>query len=423
MNAAVSSTGSVRVANERAVYAVLCRGGGLSAPELGEVTGLSKPTVGIALAELEGLGLVEQTGRRRGSRGRAPRLYQLRADAGGALAIDVGRSWVRGARVDLAGQVQQRSELRADGRSADALVDQIVQLAGGLCTGGDDHVSHTVLGSPGVYDEATDAIRLAPNLPGWETTSVLGRLRTGLPGDLVVENDINLAALAELDHLAGLADPVDTFVFVSVGTGLGMGIVSAGRLLRGARGAAGEISYLPADPSSTAGSTRLEELTGSASIVSAAREAGLEVRTAEAVFDAARAGSVPAQEVVEAEAERLSLALAAVVAVLDPPLIILGGGVGRNGDLLLGPIRRDLERRLPLAPPETRISRLGIDAPLQGAVADGLARSREAAFSVVTENGPEPALRSPRADGATPLSSAHPCQPTPVNPPLSTHRR
>jgi predicted NBD/HSP70 family sugar kinase len=380
MSAAVSSTGSVRVANERALYDVLCRGGAVSAPELGETTGLSKPTVGVALAELEELGLVEQVGRRRGSTGRAPRMYRLRSRAGGALAIDVGRSWVRGARIDLAGQVLQRTELQADGRSATALVDQILRLADGLGDDAEGPVSHTVLGSPGVYDAAADVIRLAPNLPGWEVASVLERLRGALPGQLVVENDINLAALAELDQLAGLQDPVDTFVFVSVGTGLGMGIVSAGRLLRGARGAAGEISYLPADPSSTTASTRLEELTGSASIVRAAQESGLRVESAEAVFDAARQGSRQANEVVEAEAERLALALAAVVAVLDPPLIILGGGVGRNGDLLLGPIRTDLERRLPLAPPELRISRLGVDAPLQGALAHGLACCRRAAF-------------------------------------------
>lgn len=385
LSAAVSSTGSVRVANERALYDVLCRGGARSAPELGEATGLSKPTVGLALAELEELGLVEQVGRRRGSTGRAPRIYRLRSRAGGALAIDVGRSWVRGARIDLAGQVQERTELGADGRSATALVDQILRLADDLTTDAEIHlISHTVLGSPGVYDAAADVIRLAPNLPGWESASVLGRLRDALPGELVVENDINLAALAELDHLRGLGDPADTLVFVSVGTRLGMGIVSDGRLLRGARGAAGEISYLPADPSSVAGSTRLEELTGSASIVRAARDAGLEVGSAEAVFDAARQGSPRAREVVAAEAERLALALAAVVAVLDPPLIILGGGVGRNGDLLLGPVRADLERRLPLAPPEMRISQLGVDAPLQGALADGLARCRHRAFEVPT---------------------------------------
>lgn len=392
-SAPVSSTSSVRVANERALFDVLCRGGHRTAPELVGATGLSKPTVGIALAELEDLGLVEQVGRRRGSTGRAPRVYRLSPRAGGALAVDVGRFWVRGARVDLAGHVVRRAEVAADGRSAAALVDQIVSLAEDLGAGAAPGlVTCTVLGSPGVYDPAADVIRLAPNLPGWEQVSVLGRLRDALPGELLVENDINLAALAELDRLREVGEETGTFVFVSVGTGLGMGIISGGRLLRGARGAAGEISYLPADPTSSSPS-RLEELTGSASVVRAAQEAGLDVASAEAVFDAARAGSAPAREVVAREAERLVLALAAVVAVLDPPLIILGGGIGRNGDLLLDPIRTGLERRLPLPPPEIRISQLEIDAPLQGALADGLRRARTTAFDAATAGAGEAAAR------------------------------
>ncbi|SEQ61638.1 Sugar kinase of the NBD/HSP70 family, may contain an N-terminal HTH domain [Microlunatus flavus] len=390
----MSSTSTVRVANERALFEVLCRGGHLSAPELVGATGLSKPTVGIALGELEELGLVEQVGRRTGSTGRAPRVYRLSPSAGGALAIDVGRQWVRGARVDLAGQVVRRAQREADGRPASALVEEVLGLAdelvadepgadGGTPAGG-HAVSHTVLGSPGVYDAAADVIRLAPNLPGWEERSVLARLRRRLPGTLVVENDINLAALAELDGLRVDGEDTDDFVFVSVGTGLGMGVISHGRLLRGARGAAGEISYLPADPSTPSSPTRLEELTGSASVVSAAREAGLEAISAVDVFDAARRGSSRARVVVAREAERVALALTAVVAVLDPPLVILGGGVGRNGDLLLDPIRAVLRERLPLPPPEIRVSRLGVDAPLQGALADGLVRARQHAFEAAT---------------------------------------
>ena len=382
--APVSSTSTVRVANERALYEVLCRGGQVSAPELVSSTGLSKPTVGLALAGLERAGLVEQVGRRTGSTGRAPRLYRLRAAAGGTLALDVGRRWVRGARVDLAGQVVARSELAADGRSAAAVVDQVLQLAETVGAEAEGPVSHTVLGSPGVYDAAADLIRLAPNLPGWEDTAVLARLRDGLPGALVVENDINLASLAELDRLRASGEGTDTFVLVSVGTGLGMGIISQGSLLRGARGAAGEISYLPADPSGSASPTRLEELTGSASVVSAAQEAGLQVESAAAVFDAARHGSAAARSVVEREARRVAVALTAVVAVLDPPLVILGGGIGRNGDLLLEPIRSELARRLPLAPPAIRVSRLDADAPLQGALADGLVRARDHAFEVAS---------------------------------------
>ncbi|SDU95251.1 Sugar kinase of the NBD/HSP70 family, may contain an N-terminal HTH domain [Microlunatus sagamiharensis] len=383
----MSSTSSVRVANERVIFEVLALGGHRSATELAGVTGLSKPTVGIALAELEELGLVEQVGRRTGSTGRAPRLFRVRAQAGGALAVDVGRQWVRAARVDLTGQVGAACALEADGRSAEAIVEQVLRLAAELAGGpaSDASVpSHTVLGSPGVYDAAADVIRLAPNLPGWEEPAVLARLREGLPGALVVENDINLAALAELERLRESGSDAPTFVFVSVGTGLGMGVVDQGRLLRGARGAAGEISYLPAEAAPGSSPTRLEELTGSASVVSAARDAGLAATSAVDVFDAARQGSGAALAVVAREAERVALALTAVVAVLDPPLIILGGGVGRNGDLLLDPIRAVLTARLPLPPPEIRVSRLDVDAPLQGALADGLVRARHHAFEVAT---------------------------------------
>lgn len=376
------------MANERVIFEVLALGGHRSATELAGVTGLSKPTVGIALAELEELGLVEQVGRRTGSTGRAPRLFRVRAQAGGALAVDVGRQWVRAARVDLTGQVGAARALEADGRSAEAIVEQVLRLAAELAGGpageGASALSHTVLGSPGVYDAAADVIRLAPNLPGWEEPAVLARLREGLPGALVVENDINLAALAELERLRESGSDAPTFVFVSVGTGLGMGVVDQGRLLRGARGAAGEISYLPAEAAPGSSPTRLEELTGSASVVSAARDAGLAATSAVDVFDAARQGSGAALAVVAREAERVALALTAVVAVLDPPLIILGGGVGRNGDLLLDPIRAVLTARLPLPPPEIRVSRLDVDAPLQGALADGLVRARHHAFEAAT---------------------------------------
>lgn len=382
----------MRLANERVVYDVLCLGRPLSAPDLVDATGLSKPTVGLALSRLEEVGLVRQTGRRSGATGRSPRIFELVASAGGALAVDVGRHRVRAARVDLAGRVVAHAESDADGRSARALVDQVLRLGARLCPEDDrGPVSHTVLGSPGVYDVAADVIRLAPNLPGWDRPSVLRRLRDGLPGTLLVDNDINLAALAELEVLeVGEDDEAPSFVLVSVGTGLGMGIVEDGRLLRGARGAAGEISYLPADPSPTAGPTRIEELTGSASIVQAAHDLGLDLPTAQAVFDAARLGAPAAVEVVRREAQRLALAVAAVVAVLDPPLVILGGGIGRNGDLLLDPLRDELARRLPLPVPELRISRLEVDAPLQGALAEGVRHARHHAFEAARPAGATP---------------------------------
>jgi predicted NBD/HSP70 family sugar kinase len=383
----VSTTSAVRVVNERAVYEAFLSLTTASAAELVARTGLSKPTVSVALADLERVGLIEQLGQRTGNAGRAPRLYRLRAQAAAAVAVDVGRSWVRAAVVDLTGTVRSRDEQRSRSSSAGRLVAQIADLVDRLVheSGLDPQVIiATVIGSPGVYDEAADVVHLAPNLPGWGRAEVVAELRDRLPGRLRIENDINLAALAELAHLAEHSQPAPDFVFLSAGTGLGMGIVVNGRLWRGAQGAAGEISYLPLGSSATPPVQRgrsLEELTAPAAVVEQAHASGLaDVRRPEEVFDAARAGSRAARRAVRTEALRLATAIAGVVAVLDPGLVVVGGGIGRNGDLLLPTIEHALIRLVPLRVPELRVSELGPDAPLLGAIAAGLERARSVAF-------------------------------------------
>ncbi len=380
----VSTTSAVRVVNERAVYEAFLALTTASAAELVTRTGLSKPTVSVALADLERVGLIEQLGQRTGNAGRAPRLYRLCAQAAAAVGVDVGASWLRAAVVDLTGTVRARAEQRSRASSAGRLVAQIADLVEALVqeSGLDGQaITATVIGSPGVYDEAADVVHLAPNLPGWERAGVVAELRHRLPGRLRIENDINLAALAELAHLAEQSRPAPDFVFLSAGTGLGMGIVVNGRLLRGAQGAAGEISYLPLGSSATPRGRSLERLTAPAAVVEQAHASGLtEVRRPEEVFDAARAGARAAQRAVQTEALRLATAIAGVVAVLDPGLVVVGGGIGRNGDLLLPPIEHALSRLVPLRVPELRVSELGPDAPLLGAVAAGLERARSAAF-------------------------------------------
>jgi predicted NBD/HSP70 family sugar kinase len=382
----VSTTSAVRVVNERAVYEAFLSLTTASAAELVARTGLSKPTVSVALSDLERVGLIEQLGQRTGNAGRAPRLYRLCARAAAAVAVDVGRLWLRAAVVDLTGAVLAREEQRSRASSAGRLIRQIAELVERLVheSGLDRQaITATVIGSPGVYDKTADVVHLAPNLPGWGRAGVVAELRNRLPGRLRIENDINLAALAEMAHLAEHSRPAPDFVFLSAGTGLGMGIVVNGRLLRGAQGAAGEISYLPVNSTTTPvqRGRSLEQLTAPAAVVEQAHALGLaEVRRPEEVFDAARAGSRAARRAVQTEARRLATAIAGVMAVLDPGLVVVGGGIGRNGDLLLPTIERALVRLVPLRVPELRVSELGPDAPLLGAVAAGLERARSVAF-------------------------------------------
>jgi predicted NBD/HSP70 family sugar kinase len=398
-----ASTASVmRVMNERAVFERIRLLGPVSRPQLADATGLSKPTISLALANLEGSGLVRHVGRSSGNSGRAALLYEMRPEAGWVVGVDVGRYWLRIALANLAGEVVLRRQERSQSREAKKLVAQIASLVSTLPVEAGlsyEDVTYTVIGSPGVVDQRSGAMRLAANLSGWNGSGVLDALGDQLGSSIAVENDINLAALGEQAH--GLGKGVPNFVFVSVGTGIGMGIVLDGRLHRGARGAAGEIGFLPlgdSEPIDDGASGRshgtLESIASAEAVVANARRLGMRnVVSAKHVFESARQSNKAALAAVEIEAEHLAEAVASVASVLDPELVVLGGGIGRNGDLLIGPMSKRLEKLLPLRPPPLMVSALGDDAVVLGALAIALTRAREKVFARAM-------LLSPREAGA-----------------------
>jgi len=386
----VSTTTAMRVMNERAVFERIRLLGPVSRPQLAEAMGLSKPTISLALANLERSGLVRHVGHSSGNSGRAALLYEMRPEAGWVVGVDVGRSWLRMALANLAGEVVLRRQERSQSRDAKKLVAQIGGLVSSLpAEAGLTYrdVTYTVIGSPGVVDERSGAMRLAANLSGWEGSSVLDALGDRLGSSLAVENDINLAALGEQAH--GLGRGVPNFVFISVGTGIGMGIVLDGQLLRGARGAAGEIGFLPlaggegstGEPNKRSRTT-LESVANAEAVVANARRLGMRnVVSAKQVFESTRDSDKAALAAVRIEAEHLARAIATITTVLDPELVVLGGGIGRNGDLLIAPMSKLLEKLLPLRPPPLMVSALGDDAVVLGALAIALARAREEVFA------------------------------------------
>lgn len=376
-----NTTSMLRIMNERAVYERIRELGPVSRPQLAGVTGLSKPTISLALANLQRANLVVSVGRRTGSAGRAALLYEIRPEAGWVIGLDVGREWVRAALVDLGGEIAVRRDVpsRADGSAA--LIEGIGRLVDELAEAADGEITNIVLGTPGVHDVENRRLHLAPNLPGWDHPGVTGRLAERLPAPIAIENDIALAALGEQGY--GLGADVRHFVYVSIGTGIGMGIIVDGELYRGARGAAGEIAFWPmgeGDP--LAPGTRrhgmLESVASASGVVAAARRLGMTGEiTAKRVFDEAREGDPTAVSAVEHEADHVSRALAGVVALLDPELVVLGGGIGGHGaDVLLGEVRRRLKGMTPLGPPSLEVSPLGDDAVVLGALATGLATAR-----------------------------------------------
>lgn len=368
-----------RSGNERLLLDRLRSAGPASRAQLARETGLSKPTVSSALAALEATGLVREAGTHIPERGRSAVLYAPDPTAGYALGIDIGRAWLRVALADLDGTVVARSEVRNQARTSGTMADLVVATAHQLVAGSGvdaDKIAQAVVGTPGVYDAEKRRVRYAQHLPGWGRPGLFDRMRDGLGMPLAVHNDANLAALGEYTFGVGAGSRL--FVYVMIGTGLGMGVVSEGRLFTGAHGGAGEIGFLPWP--GRRGADTLEGAVSGDAVVAAARSHGMAgLLTAKDVFEAARAGDPAAVKAVELEGERLAHTVAAVAAVLDPDLVVLGGGVGHSADLLLRTVRETLRALTPLRP-KVAPSSLGEDAVLLGAVATALGTARDVTF-------------------------------------------
>lgn len=372
----------LRSTNERLLLERL-RGGAASRAQLARETGLSKPTVSSALAALAAAGLVREAGTHTPERGRVAVLYAPDPAAGYALGVDIGRDWLRVALADLDGTLVARADVRNRARTSGAMADLVVATAHGVVADSgvaQGQVAHAVVGTPGVWDPEARRVRYALHLPGWGRAGLFDRMRDELGVPLAVHNDANLAAIGE--HSFGVGAGSRLFVYVMIGTGLGMGIVADGRPFTGAHGAAGEIGFLPW--SGRAEPDTLEDAVSAEAVVRAARALGMTAPasgplTAKAVFDAARTGDPAAVAAVRQEGERLAHTVAAVAAVLDPDLVVLGGGVGHSADLLLSTVGDTLRRLTPLRP-KVAASALGEDAVLLGAVATALSTARDVVF-------------------------------------------
>jgi predicted NBD/HSP70 family sugar kinase len=370
----------IREMNEQLLLEQIRRSGRLSRADLARSSSLSKPTVSLALANLEKAGLVRVAGVRTGMRGPAAILYEVRPDAGFVLALDVGQQYLRGAVSDLAGLRRSTASVETHATDEHGLVRGLSRLADKLLADAGvamADITQTVIGSPGVYDPGRDVLILAGALPGWDKPVVLTELRAAFGESLMIENDIDVAALAEQEH--GHGRDVDSFAFVSVGTGIGMGLVLGGKLHRGAHGAAGEIGYLPlsrgdgGDPKDARKRGILEAAASASGIVRAARKGGMRGPvTARHVFAAATAGDARAVAVVAETALLVAQSICAIVAIVDPQLIVLGGGIGQ------APGFRDAVdfevRRLAPVLPEIKVSALGADAVVDGCIAAGTER-------------------------------------------------
>jgi len=369
----------LRELNEQLLLQHIRQLGRCSRAELARLSGLSKPTVSLALANVERSGLVREAGQRTGVPGRSAVLYEIRPDAGYVLGLDIGHQYMRGAVADLTGDVIARSAVRTKASSTSARLGELIRLADELCTEAGivrSAVTQTVIGSPGVYDPGHNAIALAGGLAGWGRPAVLAELRNAFGQQLVVENDVDAATLAEREH--GHGREVRTFAFVSIGTGIGLGLVIEGNLHRGVHGVAGEIAYMPisagqgSDPEDARRRGTLEAAGSAAAVVRAARRAGMRGSvSARRVFEAAAAGDERAAAVVAGEAELVARAVCAIITVIDPELVVLGGGIGQAPGFAAA-VAAELRKLAPVMP-DVRVSALGTEAVVDGCLASGAA--------------------------------------------------
>jgi predicted NBD/HSP70 family sugar kinase len=373
--------GLLRSINERAVLEQIDGVGSATRADIAAHTGLSKPTVALALATLTDRGWVQETGTVTGRKGPVASLYSIRAEAAFAVGVDVGHDWIKVNVADVTGRVRahRRTELdRANGRLAEQVVSLIGESAGevGICA---RDLAETVVAVPGSVGRDGLSLAYSDGIP--DEGGTLGHaLAAAMPNSLMLENDVNLAALAE--RTGGLTDDVDDFVLLALGHGVGLGIVVGGRLYRGFTGAAGEVGYLPTTRPSPIGSAHpaLDEHIGSAYIQHRAAEAGLtDDVTPRAIFAAARAGSTSAMEIVLDTADSIAYTIACLTPILDPSLVILGGAIGTNRDLLQDRVIAHLAELTPLRP-RIETSRLGADAVLIGATAMAVERARTTVF-------------------------------------------
>ncbi len=358
----------LRELNDRAALDLLLPGRPLTRTQISEQTRVSKVTVAQMLTRLEERGLVAVVGQQEGGRGPNAALYSVVPSSAYVAGLYVEMDLVIVGVADVTGRVVAEVSVNPNGAAnpvelVRGAVDRACRTAGVEM----GRLSAFVIGSPGVVNPRTGDPHLAVNLPDWHE-GVLDSLRGALDRPVIIENDVNLAALAE--RSVGAARDRGDFVLVWIGVGLGMAAFLGGKMHRGACGAAGEIGYLPVPGAPLQEDVRhpanggLQSLVGANVVRMLAGVFGFAAPTAEeavnAAVQAAAAGAAAngagatvarAEEFLSEIARRVALGVASVSVVLDPGLVVLGGNVGMaGGSALADRVAAEVARICPASP-------------------------------------------------------------------------
>ena len=391
----------LRQLNDRAALELLLTAGPLTRTQLGRQTGLSKVTASQLLARLEERDLVEVVGSKVGGRGPNAALYAVVPESAYVAALDVSAHHVTATIADITGQII--SDVSVDPNASDdpvALVQTAVMRLVESAEVPLEKLRACVIGTPGVVDPRTGDIRFSFDLISWHE-GVLEALRTDLERSVVLENDVNLAALAE--HSEGMAAGASEFVlmWLSAAGGVGMSTMIGGRIHRGRSGGAGEIGYLPVpgapmpgDLGLSGGYESLAEDKGRAlphgfqalvkadQVVELAAEHGIVGNDVTEVVHAASEANTPkADAFLDAFAERLARGVAAISVLLDPGLVVIGGDVAQAGGPKLAERVQEATARIAPNATEVGLGKIEGSPVVRGALLQALEHARDDVFS------------------------------------------
>ena len=382
-----ASQAGMRRQNLALVMGAVAGGGPLSRAAVAGRTGLTRAAVSSLVDELLDGGLLAERGPAPAGRVGRPGRALVVDDAGPAgLGLEIGVEHLAACLVDLGGAVRVLERVAVANRDRDPaeVADRLAALARRVTEGHDLRAAGVAVAVPGLVGGADGSVAHAPNL-GWRRVPVAGLLRERLPAPLaglplVVENEANLGAQAELWLGAGASDAVH----VSAEAGIGAALLVGGRLFRGARGFAGELGHVPVHPDGPpcpcGARGCLEQYAGEAAVL---RAAGLDHPGGDPVAElAARAARAeePVLRALERAGAALGTALAGAVNLVDPAAVVLGGAYAELGAWLLPGMRRELAARVavrPWDPDALAVSALGRRGPVLGAAMTTVRRTVE----------------------------------------------
>lgn len=385
----------MREINERRVIDTLRSNGALHAAEIARLIGLSKPTTADILRDLIDYQLIREVEPGEADSKRARFVYEAISDVKVSLGIDIGTRFIRAAIGDLNQVTRAEVSIAVTSLKLNDLIKVIHQAVEKVLKDSGfklKDVAAIAVGTPGVVDQNTGIVSIAGTIGALDGINLAEIIRQELGVYPTVENDINLVTVGE--QSAGHGVGIENFAVLSVGSGLGSGIVLNGKLHRGHRGAAGEVFYVPfGDPHDTHRSAtnpsgdRIAEITRE--LAKKYKKTTLvEPYSTIEILKAAKDGDALGRAVIEQEAERIALYIAALSAIVDVELVVLSGGIGRQAEFFMAPIRKLVNEILPF-PPKIEVSKLGDSGILVGALKVATAQACDLVFQTQTGGIPK----------------------------------